>query len=360
MSYRANQLAKRDRRLALDKLVSQRPTIVADLKSLGPTQRWRCVCCAHTATEHSLYCKSCHGFNTYVIARVFSKEAEIIDVDFMPEYETEDDELIDELDESSAPRAVVASSVTFGGHVRLPMCVPGIDEMLNGGVVKGQVSAITGDPGVGKSTLIMQAEVSLCKRKMHVLHCDAEEVRENIMGRMVQVGGASKKDLDYLHILTSADDGASFIEQCYMEAERIKPAMMVINSANEYYAHDTIGQPILTTPGDPLLMKRVSEVCYTRSHKLEIPTWVFVQVTKEGGMSGPQKFLHRVDAAFSLKRADDFEDSGIVIMQTEENKNRFGNSRIKSVFEWVDDKHNRELAYLRFIEKLSPKGRKAK
>lgn len=309
---------------------------------LKESERYCCVVCALYKREWFDRCPSCKSFNSMKRVKLLVRELPTVGEDNeSPAMVDEHGKIVvsEETDgeesEDVGPRAEQASKIKYSGRKRMKLGVPGLDDMFGGGVVSGQVSLISGDPGVGKSTLLLQGELNLCMRGLRVLHADAEEPKANVLGRCEQLG--VKKNHACMKNLFILDD-ADFFEDVLDEAERVGADAVFLNSIGEYMAHDVHGEPVQGDSGDPLQMKRISYLLYKHAHaKDTMRAWFVVcHVNAEGDMAGIKKVQHRCDAQFMLKKDEDFDSNGLVWMTTEKHKNRFGNSRIKVLYEMVD------------------------
>lgn len=304
---------------------------------------YKCSICGWKSSVFLASCNSCGKYSTLApFLTLVGQESE------NEENEAGDEE---EAEGYAKPRAVNAAKVKFNRHSRVIFGIKGLDDVLGnpisntyGGVI-GSVMWITGDPGVGKSTLVLQATLKAAASGLKVLHADSEEPKENIIDRARRLG-AKRDALRNFDII----DDATFIEEVFEEADRLAPDILVVNSLSNYYAHDAMGAPLATECGNPTQLKRLSKIVYTYCHGRNanskmIMCFGMCHVDKQHGMAGPMALQHACDAQFKMSKTEDFQSSGMVVMETEGNKNRFGNSRLRAQF-----KMDEAQGFLQFVK----------
>ena len=180
------------------------------------------------------------------------------------------------------------------------------DRVSGGGILPGAFIILTGDPGVGKSTLLLQLGHALAEKEQTVFYFSSEESLQQVKNRAIRVGAAHSKML--------------FSDQTHLEAmlsiaREQKPAIMIIDSiqscvveSDEYSFPGTIGQ--LRTAAFELM--RVAK-------ENNIAIIITGHITKDGTMAGPKVLEHMVDAVFYLQGDDRFETRILRAV-----KNRFG------------------------------------
>lgn len=194
-----------------------------------------------------------------------------------------------------------------------------LDRALGGGIVAGSVVLIGGDPGIGKSTLLLQALSSLsevCKK--HVLYVSGEESPEQIKMRADRLGINSE------YIMLFSETSVNTIMKV---AHKISPKALVIDSIQTMYTDE-----LVSAPGS---VSQVRE-CATRlmhfAKKTNIPVFIVGHVTKEGSIAGPRILEHIVDTVLYFEG-----DSNHAYRILRAVKNRFGSTNEIGVFEMSDD-----------------------
>jgi DNA repair protein RadA/Sms len=165
--------------------------------------------------------------------------------------------------------------------VRLSTGITEFDRVLGGGLVPGSLVLIGGEPGIGKSTLLLQAAAEMARRAGTVLYCSGEESEHQIKSRgdRLSVGGAP------LYLLAE-----TCLERVLEDVERLKPSLLVIDSIQTVFS--------LKLPSAPGSIGQIRE-CATQLLFLakgrNIPTLIVGHVTKDGGLAGPKALEHIVD-----------------------------------------------------------------
>jgi DNA repair protein RadA/Sms len=182
-----------------------------------------------------------------------------------------------------------------------------MDSVLGGGIVPGSVVLLAGDPGIGKSTLLLQAALSVSLSKKVVLYISGEESEQQIKLRAVRLTKNLKNESLLLVSLTDTNAIVDLIAQ-------IKPALVIIDSIQTMESEGLTG-----------LSGSVGQVRYAAaefikiSKTLNIPTILVGHVTKEGMVAGPMVLSHMVDTVLFLEGE---KNTGTRILRCL--KNRFG------------------------------------
>lgn len=201
---------------------------------------------------------------------------------------------------------------------RLPTGWLEVDRVLGGGLVSGSVVLLGGEPGVGKSTLLLQLAGSLARSGAPVVIASAEESIQQVALRATRLG------VDEETISLVADDNVDAVVSL---AEREHPALVIVDSIQ------TVGVPeIVSAPGG-VAQVRESAARLIRLAKTTGTTVVLVgHVTKEGGLAGPKILEHMVDVVLYLEGDP---DRGFRVLRS--NKNRFGATHVSGMFDMRND-----------------------
>lgn len=216
---------------------------------------------------------------------------------------------------SASSRALPLSQVEAEGARRISTGMAELDRVLGGGVVAGSTVLLGGDPGIGKSTLLMQTAAHLAQRGT-VLYVTGEESAAQLKLRAERLGVTGE-------MLILAETDLAVIEA---EVSRTHPAFLMIDSIQTMTS-----QEIASAPGS-VTQVREATTLFTRIAKgLSCAVFIVGHVTKEGALAGPRVLEHMVDTVlyFEGDRHDAFRLLRAV-------KNRFGSTDEIGVFEMRD------------------------
>ena len=189
-----------------------------------------------------------------------------------------------------------------------------LDRVLGGGIVKGSLTLISGDPGIGKSTLLLQTANNIASYYGKVLYVSGEESEEQIKIRGDRLGVTANN----LFIVseTNLDTIEAYIE-------KIQPVFVIIDSIQTMYKEE-----VTSAPGSVSQVRECSNQLMRIGKKSNIPLFIVAHVTKQGALAGPKVLEHMVDTVlyFEGERTEEFR-----ILRTM--KNRFGTTSEIGVFE---------------------------
>jgi len=206
------------------------------------------------------------------------------------------------------------SAVTSGHEQRTSTCIKELDRVLGGGVVSGSVILIGGDPGIGKSTLILQALSGLSKKYGKVLYVSGEESAEQIKIRADRLS-VNSEDI----ILLSETS----LESVIHTASKLIPKAMVIDSIQTAYTEEMV-----SAPGSVSQVRECAAKLMLFAKRSNIPVFLVGHVTKEGAIAGPRVLEHIVDTVLYFEG-----DRGHPYRILRTVKNRFGSTNEIGIFE---------------------------
>ena len=213
---------------------------------------------------------------------------------------------------SKAP--VSLSKINLSNHNRIKLGLSEVDRPLGGGVVPGSVILWGGEPGIGKSTLILQICNAMAKTGNTVLYCSGEESEEQIKLRAERLN--INEDACYIY---SGGD----LEAIINEANEIKPNMLVIDSIQTMYISDN-DSPM----GSPAQIRDCTAALVRFAKANNITVMIIGHVTKEGNLAGHRILEHMVDVVLYLEGDRSYQ---FRVLRTV--KNRFGSTNEIGVFE---------------------------
>ena len=192
-----------------------------------------------------------------------------------------------------------------------------VDRVLGGGIVSGSAILIGGEPGIGKSTLMLQVMKNLAMGGRKVLYVSGEESASQIKLRADRIG-AQAKDLLVLVEVS--------LEKILEQIRKTEPAMVVIDSVQTVYSSD-----LMSAPGSVGQVREASSRLILAAKKSSIPVFLVGHVTKDGSIAGPKVLEHMVDTVLYFEG-----DSGHAYRIVRSMKNRFGPANEIGVFEMRD------------------------
>ncbi len=196
---------------------------------------------------------------------------------------------------------------------RISSNIENLDEALGGGLVQGQVILISGEPGIGKSTLLLQIANEMAKTGKKVLYASGEESANQIYLRGQRINALH----DNIYILSDTD-----FDNITAAIEDINPDFIILDSVQTVYTSE-LESPAGSVSQVKYVSSKLTEIAKTKN----IPVVLIGQVTKEGNLAGPKVLEHLVDtvASFEGERGHAYRVLKII-------KNRFGSAGEIAVF----------------------------
>ena len=191
-----------------------------------------------------------------------------------------------------------------------------LDRVLGGGIVKGSLILLSGDPGIGKSTLILQMCEYLGK-DLKVLYVSGEESKRQLKIRADRLGVATQN----LSVLTETDVGA--VNNYIYET---KPDIVMIDSIQTMLINE-----ISSVPGSVAQVRECTNAYLRTAKSLDIPIIIVGHVNKDGAIAGPKVLEHIVDAVLYFEG-----EKNLTYRVLRAVKNRFGSTNEIGVFEMYD------------------------
>ena len=218
---------------------------------------------------------------------------------------------------SGRPAATVQPLVAADGGEEGERLVSGIAEMdrvLGGGIVPGSLVLIGGDPGIGKSTLILQLLSSLAARQHQVLYVTGEESVRQIRMR------AGRLAIGEREIFVSTEN---CVEAVVDLARQLRPALLAVDSIQTVFSEE-----VGSAPGSVTQVREATARLLQLAKSTHLPILLVGHVTKDGAIAGPRVLEHMVDTVLYFEG-----DRGQVFRILRTVKNRFGSTNEIGVFE---------------------------
>ena len=215
---------------------------------------------------------------------------------------------------AAKPKAL--DGITSGTVGRIDTGIGELNRVLGGGLTKGTLTLIAGEPGIGKSTLILQAAIRVARHGLTVLYVTGEESAEQIRMRADRVAGGSIPPT--LLILTETN-----MDAVLAAVESSTPGFLIIDSIQTMYTDE-----IASAAGGVSQVRVCTDALMRVGKERSIPIFIVAHVTKAGELAGPKIIEHLVDCvlAFSGERSLDFR-------LLTASKNRFGTTSEVGAFE---------------------------
>lgn len=215
-------------------------------------------------------------------------------------------------------RASRLSEIKSGNETRIDTGIGELNRVLGGGLVKGSLTLISGEPGIGKSTIIIQAAARIAESCGKVLYVTGEESVEQIKMRADRVCRGS---LDNLFLLAETN-----IENIVQVQEELKPEFLIIDSIQTMYTGD-----LESAPGSVSQVRACGNELMKIGKGKDIPVFIVAHVTKNGDLAGPKIIEHLVDCVLNFTGERDQE---LRILRAY--KNRFGTTSEIGAFEMTE------------------------
>jgi len=201
---------------------------------------------------------------------------------------------------------------------RIPTKIEEFDRVLGGGIVKGSLVLLSGDPGIGKSTILLQICQNLCSKGQKILYVSGEESANQIKLRAVRIGVTTNN----LFILSQTD--LATIVEC-IKAE--KPDIVIIDSIQTM-----VYEQVNSSAGSITQVRECTNVFMHTAKGLGIPIFIVGHVNKDGAIAGPKVLEHIVDTVLYFEGERNY--SYRILRGV---KNRFGSTNEIGVFEMTAD-----------------------
>ena len=256
-----------------------------------------CQNCGAQASKWVGRCPSCGEWNTFV-------EEVIQRNDEHPAYTIKGNR------QSSEPRLI--SEITSGSEMRLDTSNNELNRVLGGGLVAGSLVLVGGEPGIGKSTLMLQ--VALNMKDTKVLYVSGEESEQQIRMRAERIG--MKNEFCYVLSETST-------QNIFQRLEQLTPKVLIIDSIQTLHT-----DVIESSAGSISQIRETANEMQKFAKVTDTPVFLIGHITKDGSLAGPKILEHMVDAVLQFEGD---RNHGYRILRAA--KNRFGSTSELGIYE---------------------------
>lgn len=263
--------------------------------------RFACQDCGHESAKWLGRCPGCGAWNTLVEEVATKREQRGV---FFTGAE--------------AAKPLPITKVDAAAFLRMETGLRELDRVLGGGIVPGSMILIGGDPGIGKSTLLLQAACAISGRFGQVLYVSGEESAAQTRMRAERLNRLHENML----ILTETD-----LEAIIQSAARIKPALLVIDSIQTMYSPE-----VPSAPGSVGQVRDCTAKLLRLAKECGIPIAIIGHVTKDGNIAGPRLLEHMVDVVLYFEGERNYAFRVLRAI-----KNRFGSTSESGIFAMEED-----------------------
>lgn len=282
-----------------------------------------CSECGYESSKWMGQCPGCRAWNTFVEEKVSvtgkgksTKAGSSVNTDKSP---------------------YTLSQISTEEEERLQIGIGELDRVLGGGIVKGSLVLVGGDPGIGKSTLLLQVCKCLSDADHEVLYVSGEESLRQIKMRAMRIGSMTD------HLKLFCETNLDIIESTI---KRTQPQVVVIDSIQTMFQED-----ISSAPGSVSQVREATGILMRLAKEQGVSIFIVGHVTKEGTVAGPRVLEHMVDTVLYFE--GDRHASYRILRGV---KNRFGSTNEIGVFEMCNEGLKEVLNPSEFMLNGKPQG----
>lgn len=261
--------------------------------------KWVCQNCGYETPKYIGKCPDCGNWGT------LTEEVEVKSVSVSQSV------VIDE-----NPVCLI-NEIQITESIKIPTGFEELDRVLGGGLVQGSLVLLAGDPGIGKSTLVLQTAGNICKNSKKLLYICAEESGSQVKLRAQRLNVNS----DNLYVYSQTN-----LESVLNQIDVLKPDILVVDSIQSVYTSN-----ITSSSGSVSQIRECTNILMDIAKNKNITVVVIGHVTKDGNIAGPKVLEHMVDTVIYFE-GDKYKSQRLL----RSIKNRFGSTNEIGVFNMVE------------------------
>lgn len=258
-----------------------------------------CQSCGHQTAKWLGKCPSCGEWNTFVEEIVGETDSKVV------AFSTSSGK-------SAKPQ--ILQQIERKTETRITLQDNELNRVLGDGLVPGSLILFGGEPGIGKSTLMLQ--LAVLEKHLRVLYVSGEESEQQIKMRAERIG----MDNEQCFILTETN-----LQNIFLQAEEVKPQLLVIDSIQTLFSTH-----IESSPGSISQVRECTAQLLRYAKQTEVPVFLIGHITKEGALAGPKVLEHMVDVVLQFEG-----DRNHVYRLLRTIKNRFGSTNELGIYEML-------------------------
>ena len=264
--------------------------------------KWVCQNCGYESAGYLGKCPECSSWGSFT--EEMQSETKLFNVSLQG--------VVNDLTPS------LIGDIKTGQEIRVSTEIDEFDRILGGGLVQGSIVLIAGDPGIGKSTILLQTSGKLAQKGQKILYVSAEESMGQLKLRADRLGVKGDNLYIYPQIC---------LQNIKAQIEELKPDTVVIDSIQAIYS-----QNVQSSAGSVSQIRECCSVLMQIAKTQNITILIIGHVTKDGSIAGPKVLEHMVDTVISFE-GDKYKSYRMLRSM----KNRFGNTSEVGIFEMKEN-----------------------
>ncbi len=249
---------------------------------------WECAECGYTQSRWSGNCYACKGWNTFIEQIAINEKSK--------RFSSKKEEIT---------KPICLRDIDCSNFSRIKTKMTEFDRLCGGGIVEGSLILLGGEPGIGKSTLLLQIANALASMDKKVLYICAEESEQQTSLRARRLGIDSENLFLYNETL---------FQSIKLQIDQLKPDIIIVDSIQIIYKNE-----LPSSPGSVVQVREIANEFLHISKGYGITTFLVGHITKSGELAGPRLLEHLVDTVFDFEGEKHY---GFRLLRVR--KNRFG------------------------------------